>query len=280
MDPLVSTDWLAGELDSPDLRILDATWFLPGAGRDAAAEHAAAHIPGAVFMDLNAFADDEHPVPGMVPPDYKFASRAQALGVGDGDRIVVYDNSPQHTSARAWWMFRVYGASDVAILDGGLAKWKAEGRPVESGTAEVRRGHFSAKLDRATLAAKEYVAGLVHSDLHEIVDARGATRFAGETAEPRPGVAPGHIPGAKNLPHERLFNEDGSWKRGEALRAAFEQAGVDLAKPMVTTCGSGVTAAVLLFGAHLLGKEDVKLYDGSWAEWGADPSTPKATGST
>jgi thiosulfate/3-mercaptopyruvate sulfurtransferase len=175
-------------------------------------------------------------------------------------------------------MLRSFGARRVAILDGGLPKWEAEGRAVDSGFPPPGRGHFTAVHDRATLADKHHVGRIVGSEAHELVDARGASRFAGEDPEPRPGVTPGHIPGSKNLPQGRLFNPDNSWKRGAALRAAFEGAGVDLAKPMVTTCGSGITAAVLLFGAHLLGKEDVKLYDGSWAEWGSDPALPKATG--
>jgi thiosulfate/3-mercaptopyruvate sulfurtransferase len=175
-------------------------------------------------------------------------------------------------------MLRIFGAHHVAILDGGLQKWKAEGRPLESGKPQVRHGHFTPSLDRAAVADKDFVLDVIGGGTHEIVDARPASRFAGEEPEPRPGVMPGHMPGARNLPQSALFNEDNSWKQGDALRAAFEAAGVDLARPMVTTCGSGVTAAVLLFGAHLLGKEDVKLYDGSWSEWGADPSTPKASG--
>ncbi len=278
MDALVSTDWLAGELGASDLRILDATFFLPAEGRDARKEYEHAHIPGAQFMDLADLVDRDNHVPGMLPPDYKFASRMEASGVGDGNRIVVYDGSPHHSSARAWWMFRSFGARDVAILDGGLVKWTAEGRPLDGVTASPHRGHFSALLDLSWLADKDYVAGIVHSDGHELVDARGPARFAGEDAEPRAGVVPGHIPGSKNLPQAKLFNADNSWKRGGDLRAAFDEAGIDLSKPMVTTCGSGVTAAVLLFGAHLLGKEDVKLYDGSWAEWGSDPATPKAIG--
>jgi thiosulfate/3-mercaptopyruvate sulfurtransferase len=278
MDLLVSSERLAAELGAPDLRILDASLFLPGDGRNARAEFETRHIPGARFMDLAELVDDNHPVPGMLPPDYKFASRMQTLGIGDGDRIVVYDNSPLHSAARAWWMLHSFGASQVTILDGGMVKWLAEGRPVESGNPLSERGHFSARLDDSQLADKDYVSSIVHSDGHELVDARGPARFAGEEEEPRPGVVPGHIPGSRNLPQSRLFNADNSWKRGDELRKAFDEAGVDLGKPMVTTCGSGVTAAVLLFGAHLLGKEDVKLYDGSWAEWGADPATPKATG--
>ncbi len=280
MDSLVSTGWLAGELGAPDLRVIDASFFLPADKRNARSEYEAEHVPGAVFMDIDEIADSANPAPHMFPPEYKFASRMQSLGIGDGDRIVVYDNSPLHSAARAWFMLRSFGAREVAILDGGLQKWKAEGRPLESGVPQVRRGHFTPLLDRQAIADKDYVAGIVHSDLHEIVDARSPARFAGEEAEPRPGLAPGHIPGSKNLPQGRLFNADNSWKQGDALRSAFEEAGVDLSKPMVTSCGSGITACVLIFGAQLLGKTDARLYDGSWAEWGSDPATPKAVGAT
>jgi thiosulfate/3-mercaptopyruvate sulfurtransferase len=276
MEPLVSTEWLAAALGQPDLKVIDATVFLPGSGRDARAEFEAAHIPGAVFMDLDEIVDTSNPAPHMLPPAHKLASRMQSLGLCDGSRFVVYDNSPLHSAARAWWMLRSFGARQVAVLDGGLQKWTAEGRPLESGVPEVRPSHFTPSLDPDAVANRDYVKAILHSGAHEIVDARPAARFAGEEPEPRAGVAPGHIPGSRNLPQSALFNAD-SWKRGDELRRAFEEAGVDLSKPMVTTCGSGVTAAVLTFGAHLLGKEDVKLYDGSWSEWGADPSTPKAT---
>jgi thiosulfate/3-mercaptopyruvate sulfurtransferase len=278
MESLVSTEWLAGELGAPDLRVIDASIFLPGSGRDGRAEYEAEHIPGAVYMDLEEIVDSSHPAPHMLPPEHKFASRMQTLGLGDGSRFVVYDDSPLHSAARAWWMLRSFGAHYVAILDGGMAKWKAEGRPTESGRPQVRHGHFTPMLDRSAVADKDYVSGIVHSGEHEIVDARPASRFAGEDPEPRPGLSPGHIPGSKSLPQSELFNPDQSWKQGDELRAAFDAAGVDLSRPLVAACGSGVTACVLLFGAHLLGKEDVKLYDGSWSEWGADPATPKATG--
>jgi thiosulfate/3-mercaptopyruvate sulfurtransferase len=278
MDSLVTTEWLAGELGASDLRVIDASIFLPGAGRNARAEYEAEHIPGAVFMDLDEIVDSDHPAPHMLPPEHKFASRMQSLGLGDGNRFVVYDNSPLHSSARAWWMLKIFGAHHVAILDGGLQKWKAEGRPLESGKPQLRHGHFTPALDRAAVADKDFVRSVIGSSGHEIVDARPASRFAGEEPEPRAGVMPGHIPGARNLPQSALFHEDNRWKQGEELRTLFEEAGVDLAKPTVTTCGSGVTAAVLLFGAHLLGKEDVTLYDGSWSEWGADPATPKGSG--
>jgi thiosulfate/3-mercaptopyruvate sulfurtransferase len=279
MDSLVTTEWLERELGAPDLRVIDASFFLPGSGRDARAEYEAEHIPGAVFADLDDIVDSANSVPHMVPPAHKFASRMQSLGLGDGNRFVVYDNSPLHSAARMWWMLRNFGAHYAAILDGGLQKWKAEGRPLESGRSQVRHGHFTPMFDAEAVVDKTEVGRILDRGSHEIVDARSPRRFKGEEAEPRAGMAAGHIPGSKNLPQGRLFNEDNSFKRGEALRGAFEEAGVDLAKPMVTTCGSGITACVLLFGAHLLGKGDARLYDGSWSEWGADPATPKATGS-
>lgn len=278
MESLVTTEWLERELGAADLRIIDATWCLPADGRNPRAEYEAEHIPGAVFLDLDDVSDTSNPVPHMVPPEPRFASRMASLGLRDGQRFVVYDNSPLHSAARAWWMLKSFGAHYVAILDGGLQKWKAEGRPLESGRPKLRHGHFSPRFDARAVADKAAVAALVGDSGHEIVDARGPRRFTGEEAEPRPGMACGHIPGSRNLPQGHLFNPDNSWKRGEELKAEFGSAGVDLAKPMVATCGSGITACVVLFGAHLLGKEDVRLYDGSWSEWGADPAAPKATG--
>jgi len=278
VESLVSTEWLEAELGAGDLRVVDATLFLPGMGRDARAEYEAAHIPGARYFDIGEIADPDNPAPHMLPPAHKFASRMQTLGIGDGNRVVVYDNSPLHSSARAWFMLRAYGAHHVAILDGGMQKWAAEGRPLEAGSRPHRHGHFTVLFDEGAVADKAFVAGLIGTGSHVIADARAAPRFIGETAEPRAGLACGHIPGSRNLPQGDFFRADNSFKRGEELRAAFDAAGVDLAKPLVTTCGSGVTACVILFGAHLLGKEDVKLYDGSWSEWGADPDTPKATG--
>ncbi|HYG30089.1 MAG TPA: 3-mercaptopyruvate sulfurtransferase [Allosphingosinicella sp.] len=278
MESLVSTEWLAAELGAPDLRVADATIFLPGSGRDGRAEYEAEHIPGAAFMDLEEIVAEDTPLPHMLPPAHKLASRMQSLGIGDRDRIVVYDNSPLHSAARAWWMLRTFGARRVAILDGGLAQWKAEGRPLESGSGPAKRAHFTPRLIRDAVADKTFLSALLGTGAWEIVDARPAPRFRGEQPEPRPGVQPGHIPGSRSLPQSELFVPDGRWKRGAALREVFEASGVDLSRPMVTTCGSGVTAAVLLFGAHLLGKDDVRLYDGSWSEWGADPALPKATG--
>ena len=278
MDSLVSTDWLASDLEAADLRIVDATYVLAADGRDPRAEFEKRHIPHAVFLDLVDVSDTASSLPTMLPPAEKFASRMQALGLGDGNRIVVYDNSPYHSAARAWWMLKLFGAHDVAILDGGLAKWLAEGRPVESGKPIVRHRHFTVWEDRSGVRGLAQMKDNLKTRAEQVVDARSSARFRGEEPEKRPGVQPGHIPGSLSLPQGELFAADGTWKRGDALKAAFDAAGVDLAKPIVTTCGSGVTAAVVAFGAHLLGKTDVALYDGSWSEWGADPSTPKVTG--
>jgi len=277
MDILVSTDWLAGELGATDLRIVDASYFALDPSRDPQADYDAGHIPGAIFLNLADLKDSNNPVPFMLPPAEKFASRMQALGIGDGNRIVLYDDTPHITSARAWWMFKTFGSHDVAILDGGLAKWKAEGRALETDKPTLRHRHFTAWADKASVRTLDQMKANVDSGAEQVLDARGAARFKGEESDPR-GLADGHIPGSKNLPYDRLFNADGTWKRGETLKAVFDEAGIDLSKPLVTTCGSGVTAAVVLFGAALLGKTDTALYDGSWSEWGADPSTPKALG--
>jgi thiosulfate/3-mercaptopyruvate sulfurtransferase len=278
MELLVSTDWLANEIGASDLRVVDATWFMPDAGRNAQAEYEGGHIPSAVFMDLEELADANSSLPNTLPPPEKFASRMQSLGLGDGSRIVVYDDSPFKSAARAWWMLTLFGAHDVAILDGGIAKWKAEGRPLETGKPTLRHRHFTVWKDDKAVRSKADMLANLHSKDASVVDARGAGRFTGEEAEPRPEMASGHIPGSRNLPFSQLFNADGTWKRGAELTQAFTDAGVDLNTPMITTCGSGMTAAVVLFGARMTGKTDVALYDGSWSEWGLDADTPKAQG--
>ncbi len=279
MDQLVSTEWLANELGASDLRVVDASMFLPSDNRNAAAEYEAEHIPGAVFMDLSEIVDAGSPLPMMLPGAEKFASRMQSLGLGDGSRIVIYDNSPWKSASRAWWMLsHVFGAHGVAVLDGGLAKWKAEGRPLESGKPAIRHRHFTAWKNDKVVRDKAQMLANIDSKAEQVVDARGAARFSGEEGDPRPNVGSGHIPGSFNLPYTQMYNADGTWKRGDELKAEFVNAGIDPAKPLVATCGSGLTASRLVFGAHLLGMENVALYDGSWSDWGSDPETPKAMG--
>ncbi len=276
MDSLVSTEWLAKELGASDLRVVDASWHLDA--RDAAADYEAGHIPGAVFMDLGGLADSTSDLPMMLPAPEKFASRMQSLGLGDGSRIVLYDDSDLKTSARAWWMLRLFGAHQIAILDGGLAKWKAEGRETATGKETLRHRHFTVWKDTSHIRTKEQMRALMDSKAEQIVDARGAGRFEGREAEPRLGVNPGHIPGSKNLAMSGLFNVDGTWKTGDTLRNAFSDAGVAVDAPIAATCGSGITATTIAFGAHLLGNDKVAVYDGSWSEWGADNDMPKQIG--
>lgn len=279
MDILISTDWLAAELGKRDLKILDASLFLPGTPRDPRAEFEAAHIPGAAYLDLPTLADADDPRPGMLPSDAFMTERCRALGIDADSRIILYDNSPTHSAARAWWMMRLYGVgASAAILDGGLPKWVAEGRSTESGWPVIPRGNATAHRAEGQVRTKDDLLANLGSHAAQVIDARGAARFTGEEKEPRPGMASGHIPGSRNIPSASLFNPDNSMKTGEELRRLFVEAGTDFSRPIITTCGSGVTAAILLAGLELLGKTDVTLYDGSWSEWGLDPATPKATG--
>jgi len=278
MRDLVSTAWLAERLGESSLVVLDASAHLPDAERDPRAEFAAAHIPGARFLDLDGLKDLDSPVPAALPTAQQFAARMAELGINDGDRLVIYDDSAVKTSARAWFICRMHGIAEVAILDGGLGKWRAEGRPLEAGAGTAGRGAVAVRSGPGAVRSKADVLAIVASDGEQLLDARGAGRFTGAEPEPRPGMVSGHIPGSRNLPFGRMLKPDGTFRDEAGLRAAFAEAGIDLDKPVVTTCGSGVTAAVLLFALHLLGKDDVALYDGSWSEWGADPTTPKVTG--
>ncbi|SLN68443.1 3-mercaptopyruvate sulfurtransferase [Roseivivax jejudonensis] len=275
---LVSTDWLARHLQDPDLRVLDASWYLPDAGRDPKAEYAEAHIPGARFFDLDETSDRRSELPHMAPPPEKFMSRMRAMGVGDGHQVVVYDGAGLFSAARVWWLFRLMGHADVAVLDGGFAKWRAEDRPVEDMPPIVRDRHMTVRRQAQMVRDVTQVSAASKLGDAEIVDARSPERFRGDAPEPRPGMRAGHIPGSRNVHYAALLNDDGTMKSPEALRAVFAEAGVDLDKPAITTCGSGVTAAVLSLAMERMGKRDHSLYDGSWSEWGASPTVPVATG--
>jgi thiosulfate/3-mercaptopyruvate sulfurtransferase len=275
---LVSTAWLADHLDAPDLRILDASWHMPATGRDGRAEYAEGHIPGARFFDIDDISDSRSELPHMVPPTEKFISRVRALGIGDGHRIVVYDAHGLFSAARVWWMFRLFGVEDVAVLDGGLPKWREEGRPLDTSVPMTRDRHFTARRNSALVRDVTRMAATAKLGDAQIVDARSPARFRGEEPEPRPGLRAGHIPGSKNVHYASLLNPDGTMKSDAALRAAFEAAGVDVTRPAVTTCGSGVTAAILSLALERLGNRAVSLYDGSWSEWGAYPDLKVETG--
>jgi thiosulfate/3-mercaptopyruvate sulfurtransferase len=275
---LVSTDWLAAHLKDPDLRIFDASWYMPDTGRDAKAEYAAGHIPGARFFDIDEISDARSEMPHMAPPVEKFMSRMRAMGVGDGHQVVVYDGTGLFSAARVWWLFRLMGQTNIAVLDGGLPKWLAEGNKTTTAAPTIRDRHMTVKYQDALSRDVTEVARAAKLGDHSIIDARAPGRFRGEQPEPREGLRSGHIPGSRNVFYQDLLNANGTMKPSAALRAVFEAAGVDLTKPAITTCGSGVTAAILSLALERIGKTDHALYDGSWSEWGMYADLPIATG--
>lgn len=276
---VVSTEWLASRLDAPDIVILDASWHLPPAKRDAQAEYLAEHIPRALFFDIDEIADSDSPLPHMLPSPEKFASRMRKMGIGDGKQVIVYDTTGLYSAARAWWMFRVFGHDDVAVLDGGLPKWKAEGRPLAEGPPGlIQERHFTARYNSVMVRDKHEVRRAVETGDALIADARSPARFTGAEPEPRAGLRSGHMPGAHNVHYARLLNSDGTLKDAAAIEAELKKAGIDLSRPVITSCGSGVTAAILSLGLEMVGHADHAVYDGSWSEWGADPALPVTRG--
>ncbi len=275
---LVSTDWLMEHLAAPDIRIVDATWHMPGGERIAARDYNEAHIPGATFFDIDEICDLDNPLPHMLPSPEKMSSRMRKLGIGDGNRVIVYDNSDLRSAARVWFMMKVFGLWDVAILDGGFQKWKSERRPIEDIPPIPRLRHFSARFNTTKIRDLDHMLENLESGKEQVVDARSPGRFHGREAEPRTDLKSGAIPGSVNVFFRDLLNEDGTFKSPAEIRSIFEQAGVDLKKPVVTSCGSGITASVLMLGLYLIGHRENALYDGSWSEWGSHPDTPVTKG--
>src|SRR3954471_9644679 len=278
-DPLVSTDWLSARLDDPKLRIIDASYKMPGVLPLPSDDYLRGHIPGAVFFDVGAIADPNDARPHMYPDAEQFARDVSALGISSDDTVVAYDSGAWVAAPRAWWMFLSFGHRNVKVLDGGLKKWEAEGRPTHSGKAAPKPGKFQAKLDPDFVRSKQQLVGNLHTHAEQLIDARPRARFEGTVAEPRPGLRGGHIPGSRNIPYAELFDaKTGAMKPLDDLRQIFSGAGVDMTRPIVTTCGSGVSAAVLTLALYRLGVRGTPLYDGSWSEWGLPEGPPVATG--
>lgn len=276
---IVETDWLEAHLNAPDLIVLDGSWYMPAENRDPRAEFLEERIPGALFFDIDELSDSSTDLPHMLPSATLFASRMKKAGIGDGMRIVVYDSAGLFSAARVWWMLRAMGHEEVAVLNGGLPKWKAEKRPLEDGPVRVRTPrHFTARLNASLVRDLADMQALLSTPGAQIVDARSAARFEGRQPEPRAGLRSGHMPGARNIPFNEVLNPDGTLKPKEELSRIFREAGVDVAQPVVTTCGSGVTAAVLALALAITGNRDAAVYDGSWAEWGQDNGLPVVTG--
>lgn len=277
-DPLVSTAWLAEHLDAPDVRVVDGSWHMPAAQRDPKAEYDRAHIPGAVFFDIDDIADETSDLPHMLPSPIKFASRVKKLGLGDGSRIVVYDTSGILPAARVWWAFRAMGHEDVVVLDGGLPKWIAEGRPVDDLAVVPQERHFTPRYQADIVRSLDQMKRNLETGREQVIDARAAGRFEGRDPEPRAGLRGGHIPGSRNVPLSALLAADGTLLPADRLAAVFEAAGVDIDRPIATTCGSGITAAVVALALARLGRPRAAVYDGSWTEWGGRDDVPVATG--
>ncbi len=272
---LVDTDWLEAHLDAPDMIILDGNWYLPNDPRDPYEEYLQARIPGAIYFDIDKISDKSSSLPHMLPSPEQFSLQIKKMGIGDGMRVVVYDAQGMFSAARVWWTFRAMGKEDVAVLNGGLAKWNAEGRPREDGPPPQRGvRHFTSRRNAGLIRDRDEILKMIDDGSEQIVDARAADRFRGEAPEPREGLRSGHIPGSLNLPYPELLNSDGTFKPVEDLKKVFETAGVNLAKPVANTCGSGVTASILALALAIIGHRHVSVYDGSWSEWGADESLP------